>query len=48
MIEKGDKLPPVKVYLNNKGILICQNGAHRTMAAKMSNMNLFVKTKASL
>jgi hypothetical protein len=48
MMEKGAKFPPVKVYLNDKGVIICQNGAHRTMAAIMTGMNVFVKTKAEL
>lgn len=48
MMEKGDKFPPVKVHINGEGVLICQNGAHRTMAAIMNGMNVFIKTKAFL
>lgn len=48
LMEKGCKFPPVKAFVDNKGVVICHNGAHRTMAARMCNMLVFIKTKAIL
>lgn len=36
------------VFVDDKGVVICHNGAHRTMAARMCNMLVFIKTKAIL
>lgn len=43
LMEMGIKFPPVRVYLNDKGILNYNDGHHRVAAAKLSGMKLFVK-----
>ena len=46
-MEKGDKFPPVQVHMNKDGNYIIRNGAHRTMAAKLAEMDLFIKIKST-
>ena len=42
-MEKGDKFPPVQIHMDKNGRFIVQNGAHRTMAAKLIDKKLFVR-----
>jgi len=42
---KGDKFPPVHVFLKKDGRLRVNNGANRTIAAVLAGKKLFIKTK---
>ena len=48
-MERGDKFPPVKVGIDKRDGKMCvRDGAHRTVAAKMAGVKLFIKCKAEL
>ena len=45
-MENGDKFPPVQIFFDNKkNRWCCKDGAHRTTAAKMTGLPLFVRSK---
>ena len=45
-MENGNKFPPVQIYFNQKlNRWCCKDGAHRTTAARMTGMRLFVRSK---
>ena len=42
-MEQGDRFPPVHVHVDSKGVYWVCDGAHRTMAAKLTGQDLFIK-----
>ncbi len=45
-MENGDKFPPVQIFFcQNLKRWCCKDGAHRTTAAKMAGLPLFVRSK---
>lgn len=43
LMEEGAKFPPVQVHIDKNGRYIVRNGAHRTFAAKLCGMKVFIK-----
>jgi len=46
-MEKGDKFPPIQIHLDKHGNYIVKNGAHRTYAAKLAGIDVFIKIKST-